>query len=109
MIEYFDSGLRLSMFELALLLAAARGKRVFLWGKQTQFFERKDGETDVSFPERLVGSTSSDTGVALPGSSSTGVFAALYKGDIDLPKGSVCYALFPERMANTIAASDLIS
>jgi hypothetical protein len=109
MIEYFGSGVRMSMFELALLHAAARGKRVFLRGDQTRLFERRDGEDGASFLERLSGESPDATDAALPGGSGSGVFAALYKGNLELPERSVSYALFPEKTVSTIAASDLIS
>jgi hypothetical protein len=37
------------------------------------------------------------------------VLAALLRGDIALPEGSTCYALFREGIADVIAASDLIA
>ena len=38
-----------------------------------------------------------------------GVFSCLFRGDLELPDGSSVYALFRERQASVIAASDLLS
>jgi len=35
--------------------------------------------------------------------------AVLFRGDLDLPAGSVIYALFRERVVPSLAASDLLS
>ncbi|WP_434416061.1 hypothetical protein [Nannocystis pusilla] len=45
----------------------------------------------------------------LPAASGPPVFAALVRGDLELPAGSVCYALFREQVIAPIAASDLLS
>lgn len=109
LMEYFGSGIRISMYELALLHAAARGKRVFLRGDEMDVFLRHDGESAGEFLGRLLTGTPDTNETALPRSDGAPVFAALYKGDIDLPEGSNCYALFAEKTARTISASDLIS
>jgi len=109
LIEYFNSGMRISMYELALLHAAARGQNVFLRGDLNTLFVRKPGENHLAFLERLRSSGGDEIDASIPGPDGPSVFAALYRGDIDLATGSACYALFREKAVNTIAASDLIS
>lgn len=42
---------------------------------------------------------------SIPDDLSAPCFAALFKGDLELPKESVCYALFREKLVHSIAAS----
>jgi hypothetical protein len=37
------------------------------------------------------------------------MLAVLYRGDVDLPKGSAAYALFRDRVVPSVSASDLLS
>jgi hypothetical protein len=108
MIAYFASGTRISVYDLALLHAAARGREVLLRGATTRRFTRRDGETPEQFLRRLQAGDGAEPGQP-PGPDGPPVFAALFKGDLDLPAGSVCYALFRERVTGPIAASDLLS
>ncbi|MCY1058819.1 MXAN_6230/SCO0854 family RING domain-containing protein [Nannocystis sp. SCPEA4] len=109
MIGYFASGVRLSLFELALLHAAARGRRVVLRGVDgLRGFTRDGNESAQQFLRRIRAGERAEAG-ALPGVDGPPVFAALFRGDVELPAGSVCYALFRERVVAPIAASDLLS
>jgi hypothetical protein len=109
MIEYFGSGARMSMFELARLHAAARAERVLLRGKTTRRFERDAGESHLNFLERLTNEPGAIVESPIPDDLSAPCFAALFRGDLELPKGSVCYTLFREKLVHSIAASDLIT
>jgi hypothetical protein len=109
MIAYFATGVRANMRDLALLHAAARGRRVHLRAADGthRTFERDDGEPPSAFFVRLrAGEASAHE--PIPTSADAPVFAALYNGDLPLPGKSVCYALFRESLTNVIAASDLI-
>lgn len=37
------------------------------------------------------------------------ILAALYRGDVELPRGSDCYALFRDRSTQNLAAIDLMA
>ncbi len=105
---YFASGVRPSMFDLALLHAASRCKRVFIRGQTTRCFERQPGESLEAFHARLVRGEPDEPGTQPPGQAGP-LMAILYRGDSELPKGSVAYALFRQQMVTTLAASDLLS
>ena len=109
MIEYFGSGTRMSMYELALLHAAARCRTVHLRSEKPQTFVRRIDEDNVAFLERLTNGPADETEAYRLDPAGPPGFAALYVGDLDLPAGSLCYALFQERATGMIAASDLIS
>jgi hypothetical protein len=107
MIGYFASGVRTSMLDLALLNAAARSRRVYVRGAETRLFVRAEGEEAERFLGRLRSGVADGRGVEIrPGGGP--VLAALYRGDVDVPEGSACYALFREGVVPTLAASDLI-
>lgn len=108
MIEYFGSGIRISMYELALMHAAARTNRVLLRGKNYRRITRDGHESNQSFFERLcAGVGVKEWDGALPDDCGS-VFAALYQGDVDLPVESACYPLFDSKAQSTLSASDLI-
>ena len=108
LMAYFASGVRPSMFDLALLHAAARSRRVILRGCEITEFVRQADESVEQFhcrilnaePDRLLPETPTNT---IP------TLAFLYQGDVDLPEGSMSYALFRERLSPSLAASDLLS
>lgn len=109
MIGYFASGARISMYELALLHAAARGQRVVVRGPDgLRGFERGADESAEAFLRRLRAGEGASP-AELPAAEGAPVFAALLHGDVELPAGSVCYALFRERVIAPIAASDLLT
>jgi hypothetical protein len=114
LISYFRSGTRPSMWDLGLLHAAARSREVTIQhrGRSLAHFVRMDTETAAEFHRRLTELTAGLT----PGASGTvgikpsaPVLAILYRGECDLPPGSVAYTLFRERIINPITASDLLS
>jgi hypothetical protein len=107
LIAYFESGVRSSMLELALLHAAARADRVYLRGAETMRFERGPGESTANFLSRL--RTRTGAGPGNLGELRNPTLAVLHRGDLDLPPQSSVYALFPERLVPTLSASDLIS
>lgn len=108
LIGYFASGVRPSMYELALLHAAARCHTVWLRGPEIRRFSRQKYEEIFAFHQRLLKGDADESMSALPAQSEP-VFAALLRGDLELPEHSSCYALFRERQTATIAASDLLS
>jgi hypothetical protein len=71
-------------------------------------FVRGQGEAPAAFFARLRRDEGAMGADALPGPFGAPVFAALYKGDVELPDKSVCYALFRESQTNVVAASELI-
>lgn len=109
MIGYFASGIRMSMYELALLHAAARGQRVFLRDGDVRLFVREPGEDARSFLQRLRHASPEEPSASLPATDGAPVLAVLYRGDLALPEGSVVYSLFREGLVPTLTASDLIS
>ncbi len=109
MVTYFDSGVRPSIFALALLHAAARCQTVWLRGADACRFSRRTGEDAAAFFARLTAGDDADETRPAPLLSGAPALAALYHGDLDLPAGSTCYALFRERQTEIIAASDLLT
>jgi hypothetical protein len=108
-IAYFGSGVRLSLRDLALLHAAARCDTVCLRGLAgARVLRRGPGETPLAFYRRLRAGGTAEEHATLPPSTGS-VFACLYDGDLDLPDGSTCYALFRERQTSVIAAGDLLA
>lgn len=109
LIDYFGSGARPSMLDLATLHSAARSRRVFIReGDNHAEFARATGETIGEFFERLVRGAADEPRSRLP-SDAAARLAFLLHGDIELPSGSACYALFREGLTPTLAASDLLS
>lgn len=109
LIMYFGSGVRASMLDLARLHAAARCKRVFVRGEGVSEFIRRPDEAVEAFHARLVQGKSDAHSAELPLNDDSPVMAMLYRGDMDLPEGSIAYALFRERVTPSLAASDLLS
>jgi hypothetical protein len=105
MIGYFASGVRPSMYDLALLHAASRAERVWLRGNGLRCIAR-DGASPRVFLDRL----RHEAGVAsgLPDAPGP-LFAALLEGDVALPAASDRYVLFPGVTTGTMAAADLLS
>lgn len=109
MMEYFASGVRTSMYALALLHAAARGRRVTVRGLEPRVFVRGPEEDAASFHARLVRGVGGTPAGAVSITEGEPVFALLYRGDLALPPGSASYALFREQVNPTLSASDLLS
>jgi hypothetical protein len=105
MIAYFGSGVRPSMYDMALLHAASRAERVYLRGHGIRCIAR-DGASPRAFLDRL----RQEAGVAsgLPDAPGP-LFAALLEGDVALPAASDRYVLFPGVTTGTMAAADLLS
>lgn len=110
LIGYFGSGVRPSMYDLALLHAAARCRAVCVRAAdgETWRFERRAGEDAAAFHARIV---SADVDAVTPayGSPAAPVLAALYRGDVQLAEGSSCYVLLREGQTAVLSASDLLS
>ena len=106
-IAYFESGVRMSMYELALFHAAARADAVVVRDSLARRLEREKGESDADFLKRLI----SETGTVARVSDIAGesVTAALLRGDIELAQEVERYIVFPEKMAGTVSASDWLS
>lgn len=109
LIEYFSSGIRPSMFDLALLHGAARCERVIVRGREPKNFVRRYGEERIAFHQRIVRGESDGHGLPSLQLNNDQVLAVLFQGNLDLPEGSSAYALFRERIVPTISASDLIA
>lgn len=107
-IAYFGSGVRPSVRDLALLHAAARCQRVTLRGELVRQFVRRAGESSAEFHTRLVRDEADEPRARLPAFDEP-VLAALHQGDVALPEGSAAYALFRERTAATLSASDFVA
>jgi hypothetical protein len=110
LIDYFASGVRPSMYDLALLHAAARCDRVFV-RRATGFsqYVRQPRESSVDFHRRLVGERADEPRSGPPRAEGPPQFAALFQGDLALPVGSEVFSLTREQVTPTLAASDLIS
>jgi len=108
LITYFASGARPNMFDLALLQAAARSRTVIVRGSSIRRYTRRGGEITSAFHARLVRGEADDQAAPLL-FDSVPVLAFLFKGDIELPKGSAAYALFREQVTPSLAASDLLA
>ena len=108
-IEYFASGIRLDMYRLALLHAAARTRRVVIRIREgAVVLERAADESVEAFWRRLdqlEGAELSDARPALEGP----VLALLHQGDLALPPGSSSYALFRDQLSPSLSAADLIA
>ena len=106
---YFGSGVRPSMFELGLLHAAARCKRVFVRGETVSEFVRRADEDAQAFHARLVSGAADEPRARGPRADGSPVLAMLYRGDDELPPESAAYALFREKVTPSMGASDLLS
>jgi hypothetical protein len=121
LIGYFGSGIRPSMYELAALHAAARARRVHLRAPsgEVRALVRGPDEPAAAFLARILQAPDERPGTAATPAPDAApapalrldrpVLAALYRGDLELPEGSTCYALFQERAGATISASSLIA
>jgi hypothetical protein len=108
LITYFGSGVRPTIYKLALLHAAARCQRVTVRGDGVKRYFRRSDESALKFFNRLASVAPPDQ-VLSAVSYDEPVFAALYQGDIELPDGSSSYTLFREQITPTNTASDLLS
>ncbi|MFV8754301.1 MXAN_6230/SCO0854 family RING domain-containing protein [Nannocystaceae bacterium ST9] len=110
LIDYFASGVRPSMYDLALLHAAARCDRVFVRGPAGfALYVRRADESVFDFHHRMVGERADEPRCAAPRAEGPPLFAALVHADLALPEASVSYSLTHEQAVPTLAASDLIS
>lgn len=110
LIQYFAGGLRPTMYDLGLLHAAARCRRVTLRGSEgARVFERRADEDAVAFHHRLLQGAGDGDAAQSAECGPAPILAVLCRGDAAPPQGSECYALFRDRAETTIAASDLLS
>ncbi|HWN71387.1 MAG TPA: hypothetical protein VNM90_27300, partial [Haliangium sp.] len=107
LMQYFASGIRPSMYDLALLHAASRARTVLVRGNTVQRFRRRDGEDAAAFHTRLARGEGGERASLAPDEGRT--LAVLYRGDVELPDGAERYVLFPGQVTSTMSASDLIS
>jgi hypothetical protein len=107
LMQYFASGIRPTMYELALLHAASRSQTVLVRGSTVQRFRRREGEEEAAFHARLARGEGGEAATFSVGAGPT--LAALYRGDVALPDGTERYVLFPGQVTSTLSASDLIS
>jgi hypothetical protein len=112
LMSYFGSGVRPSIYDLALLHAAARAERVFVRGHHppsvAQFVRRPD-ESAFAFHQRLASGAADEPRSRPPRADGPPLMAILYRGDLQLPARSAVYALFREQLTPTLAASDLLA
>lgn len=102
-LRMFGAGRRASMFELATLHAAARADALTIRRKDGYVrLQRRTDEVAAEFLRRMRDATDA-IAVTDPGNVD---LAVLFRGDVtlDAPR----YVLFPERIASTLAASELI-
>jgi hypothetical protein len=110
LITYFASGTRTTLYELALLYAAARCVQVHVrCGKEIQTFQKRSGESVETFHNRLVQGAGTSHGDTLPELVDRPALAFLHAGDLDLPEGTEAYVLFRERTRPTLTGADLVS
>ncbi len=105
LIGYFESGARMSMYELSLFHAAARSSTVFVHNHAV--LQRAADETPHQFLGRLRAADSEPGPVAVVSGGST--LAALYTDDLELPEGSDCYALFNLLAQSNMSAADFLA
>lgn len=108
LVDYFASGVRASMWDLALLHAASRGNQVWLRGHQSVLVQRKAGEGAAAFLTRLRAGDGVEQ-AGNPFAADCAVWAVLDQGDMVLAPGSKCYVLRPELTTGTMAAADLLA
>ncbi|MES2297294.1 MAG: MXAN_6230/SCO0854 family RING domain-containing protein [Pseudomonadota bacterium] len=108
MIEYFASGVRANMFDLALLHAAARAERVLLRGDRDIVIERIAGEPSNQFLQRLRSGEGAEV-AAFDLRHDKQTMVALLDGDMVLPQDTLAYVLKPGAMVSTMSASDYLS
>lgn len=106
---YFASGVRPSMYDLAVLHAAARCGQVFIRSEQVSRYQRRLDEGIEAFHDRICRNEVDEVTSSLPDTTDAPVLAMLQRGDLDLPDGSTVYALFRERVTPTVTASDLLA
>lgn len=109
MITYFGSGVRASMLDLVLLHAASRTDVVHLRDDGTREVCRLAGESDLEFHGRLVEAAAEPGAEGATPELPKNSLAALYRGNVTLPEGTECYALFRERVRPTLGAGDFLS
>jgi Prokaryotic RING finger family 4 len=107
LIQYFASGIRPSIYELALLHAASRSRTVLVRGNTVRRFRRREGEEVAAFHARLARGEGGEGATLSVAEGRT--LAVLYRGDVELPDGTERYVLFPGQVTATMSASDLIS
>jgi len=108
MIASFGSGVRPSMLDLALLHAAARCPRVERRARDGHVvaWVRRADESAEAFLRRLREEAPDEQGAR---DDDAPVLAALLHGDRSVPEGSLVWALLPETVTSTVAASDLLT
>ncbi|QQE10972.1 hypothetical protein JD969_15930 [Planctomycetota bacterium] len=104
---YFDAGLRPSMFDLALLHAAARCERVVIRGDNVCEYVKDDGEVASDFYKRIKDDAKGGAGVRIE--SSGQVLGFFYKGNVEVAGDSEVYALFREGLTTVASAPDFLS
>ena len=112
--DNFSSGLRPNLYEVAALHAAGRANEVLVRRRDGGIvrFCRNEGESVRAFAARIgMLEGAAEFGADLKFDAS--VFAALAVGDIELPGGSICYALRPRLTppptVTQLSAGDLVS
>ena len=108
MIQYFASGIRTSVYDLALLHAAARGAKVWLRGADSILVERREGEDAQAFLARLRARDGKQE-TQMPFAADQPIWAVLDVGDLALSSQSNCYVLRPALTMGNMAAADLLS
>ena len=109
-IEYFQRGTRMNMYELLLMHGASRSGQVHLRDSEgITLFSKKEGETAAAFLSRLQQNKDGEAKSFESIDWASIDFAALFRGDIDLPEETKRYVLFPDKLATNISASDLLT
>ncbi len=104
-LSYFGSGVRTSMYALALLHGAAHAQRVLVRDVDgLRAFVRGATESARAFLARL----KTDAGEPTTSLGDAPVLAVLVDGDLDLPPASASWVLLPAAASSTISAADLI-
>jgi hypothetical protein len=110
LMTYFLSGVRPSMYDVGLLHAAARCRRVFVrHGSVAARYDRRPGEAAMDFYARIRAEAADEAKAALPREEEGPVLALLHRGDLTLPPKSSVYALFREKTLPSLEAADLLS
>jgi hypothetical protein len=109
LITYFVSGVRPSMYDVGLLHAAARCRRLYVrHGNVAARYDRRSGEAALEFYARIRADSPDERRAPLPGADAGPVLALLHRGDLSLPPKSSVYALFREKTLPSLEAADFL-
>lgn len=106
LLQYFGHSVRPSMLELGALHAVARADELWVRGDRTRRFVARQGEAPAERLRRVLAGDADGEG-ELPTLDRPSL-AILLRGNLEVPEGSLAWALFRERLTAAVAPSDLL-